>query len=56
LPVEVPFVGSVGGPFPLTLGQLQPYTLYVPSGYRPGTPTPLTLTRFCGHGVSVVMS
>lgn len=29
--------------FPATLGQLQAYSLYVPSGYQPGTPSPLTL-------------
>ena len=29
--------------FPAFLGTLQPYTLYVPSEYRAGTPTPLTL-------------
>lgn len=28
---------------PELLGQLQPYSVYVPSTYRPGTPTPLTL-------------
>ena len=29
--------------FPAFLGQLQPYTLYVPTSYVPGVPTPLTL-------------
>jgi poly(3-hydroxybutyrate) depolymerase len=29
--------------FPAFLGQLQPYTLYVPSAYEPGTRLPLTL-------------
>ena len=29
--------------FPAFLGTLQPYTLFVPTNYRPGAPTPLTL-------------
>ncbi|RBY95656.1 hypothetical protein DQ237_14180 [Blastococcus sp. TF02-8] len=29
--------------FPQYRGQLQPYSVYVPSGYRPGTPTGFTL-------------
>ena len=36
--------GPVGaGPFPQYLGQLQPYSLYIPSSYTPGTPAGLTL-------------
>ncbi len=31
------------GPFPQYLGQLQPYSLYVPTTYVPGTPAGLTL-------------
>ncbi len=36
-------VGALTDPFPQYRGQLQPYALYVPSSYVPGTPAPLTL-------------
>jgi len=34
---------DLDGGFPQYRGQLQPYSLYVPSGYRPGKPAGLTL-------------
>ena len=34
---------DLDGGFPQYRGQLQPYSVYVPSGYRPGTPTGFTL-------------
>ncbi len=34
---------DLDGGFPQYQGQLQPYSLYVPSSYEPGTPTGLTL-------------
>jgi hypothetical protein len=35
--------GSLTDPFPQYRGQLQPYALYIPSSYMPGSPAPLTL-------------
>lgn len=35
--------GRRAGQFPEFVGQLQAYSLYVPSGYKPGTPAGLTL-------------